>query len=159
MKTTLEDAREKTHKEIVDALQGLVEKNHDAEKGFKKAMEDVKHASLKTFLSRQAVQRNRFVTELEYELRQLDAQPKEDDGSISGSIHRAWIDLKAAVTGHDAENVLEECIRGEKASVKEYDEVLKNHTLPLNISNVVTKQRDEINNTLNRIKTLEDLAD
>ena len=159
MKTTLEEAKERDHKDVVNALQELVEKNHDAEKGFKKAMEKVEHSRLKTFLSRQAVQRNRFVTELEFELRQLDEQPKEENGSVSGSIHRAWIDLKSAVTGNDAENVLEECIRGEKASVKEYDEVLKEHKLPQDINIVVTKQRDEINKTLNEIKTLEDLHD
>lgn len=160
MKTTLEKAEQEDHDDIVDALQKLVQKNHDAEKGFKKAMENVKHGQLKGFLSHQAQQRDRFVTELEFELRKLDVQPDEDPGSVSGTMHRAWMDIKAAVSGDDAENILEECIRGEKASLEEYNDVLKKHPmLPAHIQSVVTTQRDEISKTLNKVKSLEDLHD
>lgn len=158
MKTTNEKAREHNHDKLVNNLQQLLEKNYDAEKGFTKAMKDAKNQNLKTFLQQQAAQRGRFVNELTHEIRTLNKEPK-DSGSFTGDLHRAWIDIKSAVSGNEDEAVLEECIRGEKASWEEYDNKLKEENFPPNISNVIQKQASEIHNTLSKVKTLEDLAD
>lgn len=159
METTREKAKHEHHEEIVDNLNELLEKNYDAEKGFKKALEDTENPSLRSFFKQQAVIRSRFKTEIEKELHNLNAQPKLDEGSAAGTLHRAWIDIKTAFSGHDDESVLEECIRGEKASVKEYEEKLKEVTFPSNISAILTAQLNEIKNTVSTIKRLEDIAD
>lgn len=158
METTKEQADQNIHKEIVSNLQDLLEKNYDAEKGFTKAMQDAKNQNLKRFLGQQATQRGRFVNELSNEIINLNEQPK-DSGSFTGDLHRTWIDIKSSVAGNTDEAVLEECIRGEKASWNEYDKKLKNNNFPSNISGVLQNQATEIHNTLNRVKTLEDLAD
>jgi uncharacterized protein (TIGR02284 family) len=158
METTRENAKHENHKEIVSNLQGLLEKNYDAEKGYKKAMTNAKSPNLKKFLQKQAAQRSRFANELTQEIRGLNEEPK-DSGSFTGDLHRAWIDIKTAVSGNEDEAVLEECIRGEKASVEEYDEKLENQNFPPQISSVLQKQASEIKQTLNRVKRLEDLAD
>lgn len=156
MKTTLEGAREKTHKDTVNVLQNIIEKNYDAEKGYKKAMKDAKNIALKGFLQEQAAQRGRFATAIDQKLRQLGETPKES-GSVTGTLHRAWIDIKSSVAGNDDEAVLEEVIRGEKASVDEYQEVLKNNTLAPEITQELQTQMGDIQNTLNRVKRLEDI--
>lgn len=158
MKTTKEKVDQEVHDEIVDNLQDLLEKNYDAQKGFTKAMKDAESPMLKQFLMKQAAQRGRFATELTHELRGLNEEPKES-GSFTGDLHRAWIDIKTAVTGNDDEAVLEECIRGEKASADEYEEKLKKYSFPPQISNILQKQSSEIHQTLSRVKRLEDLAD
>ncbi len=158
MKTTKEKADEKIHKEIVDNLQALLEKNLDAEKGFTNAMENAKNANLKNFLQQQARQRSRFATELDREIRNLNEEPKES-GSFTGDLHRTWIDIKSAVSGNTDEAVLEECIRGEKASWEEYQEKLEEHSFPPNLETTLQKQASDIRSTLDRVKTLEDLAD
>src|SRR5690606_7304612 len=158
MKTTNERVKEHNHENLVDNLQGLLEKNYDAEKGFTKAMKDAKNPRLKNFLKQQAAQRSRFATELSREIRNLNEEPI-DSGSFTGDLHRTWIDIKSAVSGNEDEAVLEECIRGEKASWEEYSNKLKSENFPPNISNFIQKQASEIHNTLNRVKTLEDLAD
>lgn len=159
MKTTLEKANERRHEEINNSLQSILEKNYDAEKGYKKAMEEADSSNLKEFLKHQALQRNRFATEISHEIFEIDEKPKEG-GSAAGTLHRAWMDIKTAFTGNDDEAILEEVIRGEKASVEEYENILKNeeNALPLATSNVLKSQLDEINSTLNRVKTLEDIA-
>lgn len=158
METTKENADRNIHDEIVNNLQGLLEKNYDAEKGFTKAMQDAKSSNLKGFLQKQAAQRGRFANELTHELRNLNEQPKAS-GSATGTLHRAWIDIKAAVGGNTDESILEECIRGEKASWDEYSDSLKNVNFPQNIHSVVTKQAEEVKLTLGQVKTLEDIAD
>src|SRR5690606_13521403 len=139
MKTTKEKAEQGIHDEIVNNLQDLLEKNYDAEKGFTKAMKNAKNENLKHFLKKQAFQRSRFANELTQELRQLNEEPK-GSGSVTGDLHRAWIDIKSAVAGNEDEAVLEECIRGEKASAEEYEEKLQKYNFPPQISNVLQKQ-------------------
>lgn len=158
METTREKSKEESHKDLVNSLQELLEKNYDAEKGFKKALEDSDNRSLKEFLKMQSVQRNRFATELDKELRSLNEEPKEN-GSTAGSLHRTWIDVKTAFTGKDDEAVLEECIRGEKASVDEYEDKLKKNNFPPHITQLLDRQLGEIRTTLSEVKSLEDLAD
>ncbi|WP_203296681.1 ferritin-like domain-containing protein [Luteirhabdus pelagi] len=158
MKTTQEKAKEKVHKDLVNNLQELLEKNYDAEKGFKKAMEDADSQRLKEYLKYKSAQHSQFATELTDEIRQLDEQPKEK-GSTTGDLHRTWIDIKTAFTGNDDEAVLEECIRGEKASLEEYQERLGKHNFPPKIAETLTKQKSEIERTVSKVKSLEDLAD
>lgn len=158
MKTTREQAKETIHQDLVNNLQGLLEKNYDAEKGFKKAMEDAESQDLKRFLKTQALQRNRFATELDKEIRDLNETPKES-GSTTGTLHRTWIDLKSAVSGNDDEAVLEECIRGEKASLEEYENTLKENRFPQQLQVLLDSQLAEIKGTVAKVKSLEDLAE
>lgn len=157
MKTSLEEAKQKSHKETVNALQDILEKNYDAEKGYTKAMKDAKNPALRGFLQQQAAQRSRFATAIDQKLRQLDEKPKES-GSATGTLHRAWIDIKSSLTGNDDEAVLNEVIRGEKASVEEYQDVLKKHTLAPDISQELQSQLGDIQGTLNKVKRLEDIS-
>lgn len=156
METTREKAREDSHKNLVNNLQELLEKNYDAEKGFKKALEDSDHQNLKGFLKHQAVKRNRFATEIDKMLHDLDEKPKES-GSTTGSAHRAWIDVKSAFTGKDDDGILKECIRGDKASVDEYEEKMKKNNFPANIGSVLNKQLSDIKQTVSKVKSLESL--
>ncbi|QED36920.1 PA2169 family four-helix-bundle protein [Antarcticibacterium arcticum] len=158
MKTTREEAKENSHNELVENLQELLEKNLDAEKGFKNALDETKNVHLKQFFKKQAIQKNRFVTELDYVIRSLNEEPKEK-GSTLGGLHRVWMDLKTSLSGDKDEAVLEEVIRGEKASEKEYEEKLKDHFFPVDIAELLNKQLAEIRLTLAKVKTLEDLAD
>ncbi len=158
METTKERADQNIHKKIVNNLQDLLKKNYDAQKGFTKAMKDTKNSKLKSFLKQQAAQRGRFTNELTQEIRNLNEQPK-DSGSFTGDLHRAWINIKSTVSGNKDEAVLEECIRGEKASWKEYNEKLEKENFPPNISKVIQKQASEIHDTVSKVKKLEDLAD
>ncbi|MGJ8667072.1 MAG: ferritin-like domain-containing protein [Patiriisocius sp.] len=158
MKTTLEEAKEKNHDKLVSNLQGLLEKNYDAEKGFKNAMENAEDKRLKSYLKQQAAQRNRFATELDSQIHALNEKPKQS-GSITGTLHRTWMDVKNTFTGESAEAVLEECIRGEKASVNAYEETLKENSFTPEITQMLTRQASEIKETLSSVKKLEDIAD
>ncbi|MEO5788920.1 PA2169 family four-helix-bundle protein [Gelidibacter sp.] len=154
MKTTLEKAREKTNRDTVNVLQIIITKNYDAQKGYRKAMVDVKNPELKTFLQQQARQRSNFLTEIDQEIRSLNEIPKEN-GSRTGTLHRAWIDVKNFVAGNNDETVIEEVIRGEKAKINEYRDVLKRNTLAPQIISMLQSQLNGIKNTLKQVKTLD----
>jgi len=157
MKTTREAAKEESHKEHAVALQMLLQKNYDAEKGFKKAMTKTESDSLKEFLKRQALKHNRFATELDKEIRSLNETPKEQ-GSFTGKLSRAWMDIKVAVSGNHDEAIIEECVRGEKDSAEEYEEALdKNKFLP-HLEEILKKQLSDINTMIAEVKSMEDLT-
>lgn len=137
-------------------LNDLLEKTYDAEKGYKKAAENVEHAALKNYFNRKAQERYDFGHELKNEIKAF-GQDVDKGGSLTGSVHRTWMDVKALFSSDDEESMLEEAIRGEKSAVKEYDEVLSETSLPASTKNILLNQKSTIEEELSTIKRLEDL--
>lgn len=158
MKTTLEKAKEQSHDNLVDNLQGLLQKNYEAEKGFTKAMENAEDTRLKHFFKNQAAQRARFANELTNEIRNLNEEPVESGGATA-ALHRAWMDVKNTFSANDDEAMLEESIRGDKASVNAYEKTLEENNFPPHISSVISRQADDIRETLSTVRRLEDIED
>ena len=143
--------------EIGNHLNTLLEKNYDAEKGYKTAAENADSIILTNFFDRKAKQRKRFAEQLKTELKDL-AQEPETDGSVTGTLHRAWMNTKAMFTTNSDEAMLEETIRGEKASLEDYNEVLDAELpLPESIEKILTNQKNTINYNTLTIKKLEDI--
>ncbi|ADY30294.1 MULTISPECIES: ferritin-like domain-containing protein [Cellulophaga] len=138
-------------------LNNLLEKTYDAEKGYKKAAENTDHNALKTYFNKRSKERYDFGHELKTEIAKFGEEP-EKGGSLTGSMHRAWMDTKAFFSADDAESMLEESIRGEKAAVEEYENVLQDTTLPSSTATVLLKQMNNIKSDLNTIKFLEDIS-
>lgn len=157
MQTTIEKARGKSHEETVTNLQHLLEKNYDAEKGYKEAMVKAKDVNLKEYLKQKSALRNRFSTEISDVLVNLNETPKES-GSAAGSLHRTWMNVKESLSSDKDEAILEECIRGEKASVEEYQEVLDSKNFSPEIISMITNQKLEVEKSLDIIERLEDLS-
>lgn len=82
----------------------------------------------------------------------------DDDGSFTGTIHRAWMDVKSPF-GNNDKSMLQEAIRGDKPAVKEYEEVLEDEALPMQVATIIREQQMKIRTDLNNIKTLEDLKE
>ncbi len=158
MKTTREAAKEESHKAHAEALQELLQKNYDAEKAFKKAITKTDSDSLKEFLKRQAVKHNRFATELDKEIRAMNETP-EEEGSFTGKLSRAWMDIKIAVSGNHDEAILEECIRGEKDSAEEYEEALDENKFSPHLEEVLKKQLSDIRTMIAEVESMEDLPE
>ena len=107
-----------------EILRHLIEICKDGEHGFKTAGDDAKDADLKSTLLAYSQQRTGFIRELEARLLALGCDASEH-GSLSGSLHRGWINLRAAVTSHEQHAVLAECERGEDSAVAAYREALE----------------------------------
>ena len=78
-------------------------------------------------------------------------------GSATGSIHRVWMDVKALFSAEDEESMLEEAIRGEKAAISEYEEIINDKSVPESTRFLLVSQKKQIENGLSKIKVLEDL--
>ena len=143
--------------EVGKKLNDLLEKTYDAEKGFKKAAENVENPSLKSYFSDKAQERYNFGHELKSELVSFN-QEIDKGGSATGTLHRAWMDVKSLFSSEDEESMLEEAIRGEKAAINEYKEVISDTSLPLSTKSILESQKTKIENGLSKIKTLESFS-
>lgn len=143
-------------KEIENSLNDIIQKNEDAIKGYEKAAENANDVGLKNYFRIKSKERKNFLVELKAAAPALDTRDGID-GSVTGSVHRAWMDVKAFFTDDDDESMLEEAIRGDEAAVEAYNEVLADTHLPSNAASVIRKQRNYIKQDLANIRTMEDV--
>ncbi|NNC49093.1 MAG: PA2169 family four-helix-bundle protein [Flaviramulus sp.] len=142
---------------ISNKLNELLVKNYDAEKGYLNAIENVDNDRLKMFFKRRASERSEFAKELRTEILRYGELP-EDSGSIKGTVHRNWMTLKSLFSSNNEEAILEEAIRGEEANLEEYNEILKERTLPPSIDSMLLKQKNAIQAAINTEKVHEELV-
>ena len=120
-------------------------------------MTDVEDANLKETFKKYAAQRAEYITEIEDQMFKLNLKPDESaSGSVTATVHRAWIDLKAALTSKDNKAVLNECERGEDYAKKAYQTALKAQDLPSNLKSVIEKQYQGVTAAHDDIKALRD---
>src|SRR2546430_810152 len=145
----------KEEKEIVSVIDDLIQTLKDGQEGFKQAAEGVKAPQLKSLFNDYSSQRLQFATELQSQA--LGRSQPEESGSAAGALHRAWINLKSAITSGDDHAILAECERGEDSAVEQYEKAM-NDNLPAPVREIVSRQYSEIKNAHDRIKNLRDTA-
>jgi uncharacterized protein (TIGR02284 family) len=142
-----------------NTLKDLVQILHDGQEGFRKASENVKDSQLKELFGRFSLQRAKFAGELESELIALGEHDAQKEGTtVTGTAHRVWIDLKAALTKNDAHAVLAEAERGEDAAVKAYRDALSEAELPDTLRQTIEAQAVEVKKTHDEVKRLRDAS-
>ncbi len=139
---------------IGNKLNELLEKNYDAEAGYKLAKEKVEDSRMKNFFDTQQKERYNFGHELKTEMKTFGQEP-EKGTSLKGDAHRMWMNIKSTFSNDNQEAMLEEAIRGEKKAVEEYTEIINDSTLPASTKTILTKHRDRIQSTLKSINVME----
>ena len=141
---------------VISTLNNLIETCKDGQEGFKQAAEGVENSELKSVFYEYSQQRAKFAGELQSLVTELGGDP-ENSGSVSGSLHRGWINIKSAVTGQDEAAILNECERGEDVAKDAYKTAVAEN-LPANVSSVVQRQAEEVKAAHDKIKSLRNSA-
>ena len=144
-------------KEIISTINSLIETLKDGQEGFRQAAEAVKDPSLKSLFSEYSLQRSRFAAELQGQARSFGESDPEKRSSAAGAMHRAWINIKSAVTSGDDAAILSECERGEDSAVNEYKKAMEDN-LPSPVRETVSRQYAEVQSAHDRVKQLRDAA-
>lgn len=137
------------------ALKTVIEVLHDGEKGFRSLGEDLKDASARSFFMEESATRGRFASELESVLSDETGENVSEGTTISGTMHRAWGELKAKMGGSD-HTLLETAEQGEDAAKKAYEEVLKMNDVPGNVVSILRRQQMHIQDVHDRVKAMRD---
>ncbi|MFW0718272.1 PA2169 family four-helix-bundle protein [Pedobacter sp. N23S346] len=141
----------------VEVLNDLIEINNDRADGFDKASSDLsdENIDLKATFDKLSSDSRTNVTELAGLVGRNGENP-ETGNTVLGTLHRAWIDIKASFGGDDRHSILAECERGEDAIKKAYKDALQENELGENVRSVLLKQQDGINISHDAIKALRD---
>ncbi len=143
-------------KEIISTINGLIETLKDGQEGFRQASEAVKDPQLKVLFNEYSLQRSKFAGELQNEAIGLGEDEPETESSAAGAMHRAWINLKGAITSHDDHAILAECERGEDSAVNEYKKALEDDDLSAPIRETISRQYADVKRAHDRIRGLRD---
>lgn len=142
--------------DVISTINGLIETCKDGQDGFKLSAEGVQDSQLKTVFYEFGQQRSQFVGELQTLVRELGGDP-ETTGSISGTLHRGWINIKSIVTGKDDAAILNEAERGEDVAKNAYKKALEQH-LPANVLSVLQTQYAGVQTAHDKVRDLRDSA-
>ena len=139
-------------------INDLIEINNDRVAGFEKAIADIndENIDLKAIFQEYAEQSRKNGQELAAIVGSVEEV--ETGNSVSGTLHRAWIDVKSLFGGSDRASILSEAERGEDAIKKAYQDALSSNELPSNAIETVRSQAQGINSAHDKIKLLRDAA-
>jgi uncharacterized protein (TIGR02284 family) len=146
-----------TSKEAANVLDDLIKINNDRIEGYEKALKDIKpeDADLRMLFLNAIDQSRKIKMMLGNELQTLgETIPAGTSGS--GTIHRAWLELKATFTGHSRHAILASCEYGEDAVQKAYESALNSEKLPEYLATTVLEEKTELKAVHDEIKALRD---
>jgi uncharacterized protein (TIGR02284 family) len=139
---------EKVLKNVINILQ-------DGQKGFADIGEHLKDETLKRYFLAESLKRANFRAELENELHRHGVKDVHEDGTVSGTIHRKWGDLKGKVFGADDHSLLATAEQGEDEAKKTYADALAQE-LPLPLRQLLSEQNAHIVNSHDYVRNHRD---
>jgi len=146
-----------TSKQTAEVLADLIKINNDRIAGYEKALKDLKPEDNDLrLLFLKAIDQSRAIRiSLGNEIQVLGQDiPSETSGS--GTIHRAWLEVKATFSGHNRHSILASCEFGEDAAQKAYETALESEHLPEYLATTVLEQKQDLKIIHDEIKALRD---
>jgi uncharacterized protein (TIGR02284 family) len=137
----------------IATLNTLLQTCRDGEAGFREAAQHVSSPGVRAAFIEIAEERGRLAEELVQEVRRLGGTPIEA-GSISGAVHRGWMNLKAALTAQNDAAIIAEAERGEDVAKRAYAQALK-ATLPPAVDSIVRRQYGRVQAAHDRVRAME----
>jgi len=148
---------ETIEKDTLSLLSDLVVINNDRIEGYKKASDETEDSDLKSLFSSMVDESRNFKAELTQEINRIGGAAEEGT-KTSGKFYRAWMDIKSALTGKDRKAILASCEFGEDAALEEYNDVLKSEDLSSEARAIVMKQKQSLQASHDKVKTMRDSA-
>lgn len=109
----------------IEVLNSLITINNDRIEGYETASDVTEEHDLKSLFAQFISTSQKCRQELVTEVNQLGGEVAEGT-KTSGKFFRAWMDVKAALTGKDRKAILNSCEYGEDMAEDTYAEALEN---------------------------------
>lgn len=146
-----------TFTEVITTLNDLIETCRDGINGFRTAAEGVHSPIAKeVFLSRVHLI-EKGLGDLDAAVQRLGGEPIAH-GHPAAPVHRAWINIKSAVTAGDDKAIIDEVVRGEEVAVQHYRDALAK-PMPADIRAMVEMQERGTELNLERARALSRIRD
>lgn len=145
------------NEKIAEVLNDLIEINNDRIEGYEKAAKETEteDADLRTLFTDMADESRTYAAELKGHVSTTGKEPATDT-TKRGKIYRVWMDIKAAITGHDRKAILASCEFGEDAAQRAYDRALEDEDLTGEVREVINAQKSKLKKSHDKIKRMRD---
>lgn len=134
-------------------LNHLIERNYDAEKGFKTVVENLEHERFKSLMEHSIAERYRFGHDIKAIMKDLNLKP-EKGTSIEGDLHRAWMNFRDAFSTNSNAAMFDEAVRGESHAEEAYEEVLNDTNLQVGHADILRNHLQSIRKTKAELEAL-----
>lgn len=104
-------------------LNDLIATTFDSVEGYTEAAKNSGSERFIALFNARTVERKAVIATLRTEVTRLGGKP-EDDGTMMGSAHRVFLNLKAAVTGRDEQAIIAEVEQGEDHIKAKYEQAM-----------------------------------
>lgn len=128
---------------ILEKMNDLLIMNCEVEKIYFELFDKTSEKDLKAFYTERGFERNEFVKDLKLEILKLDGEPKYVEG-MKTDFYKYWMNFRNFVLLTDEENIMQEVYDLTVFSVKKYNELLSEMSLPLSTCKLLIRQRDSI---------------
>lgn len=136
-------------------LNDLIKTLKDGEEGFRTAAQELKSADLKYVTQELSQQRADFAAELQSLAKSEGETDPANSSSVSGALHRGWINLKSAITSQDDHAIMAEAERGEDIAVAAFQKALEvDSSAPVRAT--IQRQATAVKAAHDKVKTLRD---
>lgn len=112
----------------IRTLNSLIASVIDSINGYNESATDAESSRFGSIFTERASERRQVVEQLRSEVSRLGGNP-EDDGTALAGAHRAFINLKSAVTNRDDKAIINEVERGEDHLKNKFEEALRDTSL------------------------------
>jgi uncharacterized protein (TIGR02284 family) len=129
--------------EIRQALQDLIIRLQDAEKGYNEIQKSISNPILKKWMNKYAEERHSFHKDLEIESSRIGGDP-DVKTSLLGDLHRMFIDVKINNSEDSIVTIVDEIERGSNILIADYEKVIDNIEMPMNLRKLLEAQKWKI---------------
>ena len=141
----------------IEVLNNLIELNGDRIEGYATASVETDDTSLKALFNKFKQTSEVCKSELVAEVQRLGGESVEGT-RITGKFFRAWMDVKAALTGNNKKFILESCEYGEDTIKHDYEKTLRDYSgdLTLEQESLIKGQYNLLKAEHDEVKSLRD---
>lgn len=129
----------------------------DSEQGYQAAADAVGAPELVELFEGYALQRGKYVLELQDRIRTLRGTPAKT-GTPAGAVHRGWMGLKAAIESNETHALLAECERGDYMALKIYGAALNDPNVDPQTREIIQREYEQVQAAHDRVRQLRDSA-
>jgi uncharacterized protein (TIGR02284 family) len=137
--------------EMNSSIKTLIQVLHDSHQGFHDIGEHLKDGAAKQFFIEESTVRAKF----EHELKHAAGASEDVGGTVAGSAHRVWGDLKANLGAGD-HTLLATAEQGEDAAKKAYEEALKDQDVHSSVREILVRQQAHVAQAHDTVKAFRD---
>lgn len=127
----------------ITILNSLVKTLNDSIQGYQESAKDIGNQRYQSMFQDRAMERQKVVTKLQAEVGRLGGDPS-DGGSLLGSAHHIFLNMKSAITGKDDQAILAEVQRGEEYLREKFDTALADSDLSSSARQVVEQAAQSV---------------